>query len=84
MTVDTAPRRSLNLAQVDSPGRSAVLRLDHPDQPPLILAGTAHSLWALVDGQRSVADVAAGAEVPEDVAVAFLDELGRVGLLSGD
>jgi len=79
----TALHKSANLAEVVSPDRTVVLRLERPADPPVILAGAAHAVWNLVDGAVTLRELEEGfAEVasPEEVR-AVADELVAAGLL---
>lgn len=52
-----ALRHKAELALVESADRLAVLDLDAPGEPPVVLAGAARAVWAAVDGERALAEV---------------------------
>lgn len=88
-SVEQTWRRHADLAEVASPGRSAILRLTSPELPPVILEDSAAVIWQLIDGPVTHGDLAAavaetyGQPVGQvDGAVAeFLDGLTATGLL---
>jgi hypothetical protein len=51
--------QSGSLAQVPSEGRVAMIDLDRPADPPMVLEGTAAAIWAAIDGERTLAEVVA-------------------------
>lgn len=81
--------QSPTIAQVPSQGRVAMIDLDRLGDPPMVLEGTAASIWAAIDGHRSVAQVvdvvAAEYALPaEDIRAdveAFVADLAARGLV---
>jgi hypothetical protein len=81
--------QSGSLAQVPSEGRVAMIDLDRLADPPMVLEGTAASIWAAIDGHRTVAevvDVVAGeySLPPDDIRAdveAFVADLAARGLV---
>lgn len=82
-------RRRDRVAQVESADRVALLDLDRPERPPLVLEGSAAVIWGLLDGSRDetglCADVAARFAVEVDEVAGptrdFLSRLHELGLV---
>ena len=83
-------RRSADVAVVDHEDRVVALDLNHPSAPPVVLEGTAATIWHLLaDADTEARLVAAVAEtfnidpaaVREDVH-AFLLQLNDLGLVT--
>lgn len=55
------------LAVADSGDRLAILDLDHPDRPVMILAGTAREIWRGMGEGTFAADIAAAIAEENDV-----------------
>jgi hypothetical protein len=81
--------QSASLAQVPSEGRVAMIDLDRPADPPMVLEGTAAAIWAAIDGERTLAGVVAvvaeayglpAEQVRGDVE-AFVADLAERGLV---
>jgi hypothetical protein len=83
MRAEAVPRKADNLAEVSSEGRTSLVALDRPADPPVILEGAAHTLWRFVDGQRSVAQMCAGLDLSLDnqAVTAFFEDLADRGFL---
>lgn len=81
--------QSDSLAQVPSEGRVAMIDLDRLADPPMVLEGTAASIWAAIDGRRTVAEVVEAvaeeyALLPDDIRAdveAFVADLAQRGLV---
>ncbi|WP_255770732.1 PqqD family protein [Pseudarthrobacter sulfonivorans] len=72
MTTNVAWRRSADVAQVrtHSSNRVALLHLDA--NQPVVLEGTAATIWDLIDGRRDQSDVIA------ELEVTFEDATGQI------
>jgi pyrroloquinoline quinone biosynthesis protein D len=86
---ERAWRHRAEVAHVESPGRVALLDLDHLDRPPVILEGSAAVIWELLDGTRDDGAVTSAvadhfgvpeAEVAQPVAD-FLAQVRELGLI---
>lgn len=78
-----------SLAQVTGEGRVAMIDLERPADPPIVLEGTAAAIWAALDGEHTLARVVevvaaayelAADEVHADV-VAFVADLAARALV---
>lgn len=81
--------RAPNLAVVDSEHRRAVLVLDRPTQPPVVLEGAAREIFDAIDGQLSSGDIVhlltlAHPDEPrlEEQVMACLQQLLNAGLVT--
>lgn len=83
-------RRSPSIAHVETPGRSVILDLAAPAPVPLVLTGTAVSIWQALDGFVSARQLVEGAamsagapefSVVESAVLYFLEELRAAGLI---
>jgi len=86
---DAPLRHRAELAFTEAADRIAVLDLDRPGEPAVVLTGPGSAIWAAVDGRRDIAEIVAavasayGVEksaVDADVRE-FLRELVARGLL---
>ncbi|GAA1945860.1 hypothetical protein GCM10009798_01040 [Nocardioides panacihumi] len=88
---DAPLRHRAELAFTESADRVAVLDLDRPGEPAIVLTGPGSAIWAAVDGRRGIAEIVAVVASSYDVAEsdvdadvrAFLQDLVARGLLVG-
>jgi hypothetical protein len=77
---DLVPRRKESIAFTSQDQRMAVLDLSRPGHPPFLLAGSAYWVWELMDGSRSVLDMADELMADVDDVLECIRELVDLGL----
>ena len=83
MSALLVPRREDLLAEVDAADRTVALNLKFPGDPPIILVGEIQRVWHLIDGVRTVADIADMAGAPSiNAAADFVAALVDARLVS--
>jgi len=77
------PRREDQVVEVDAAERTVALNTRFPGDPPVILVGSVRRVWHLIDGVRTVADIAEMAGAPSiDAAADFVAALVDARLVS--
>ena len=75
-----------DVASVDSsPDRVAMIRLDHPDQPPVILEHSGAAIWMSLgrDTPVTTTEVADVVGIPDEAVETFLIQLAELGFVRG-